>query len=56
LFVVGQSNFHDYEVLRMFEMPEELNMELLNSNTKPIGRGKIGAPSVGAGVVMHFSR
>jgi isoquinoline 1-oxidoreductase beta subunit len=52
---VEQSNFHDYEVLRMSETPEELHVEFLDRNTKPTGLGEIGNPGIGAAVANAFA-
>jgi isoquinoline 1-oxidoreductase beta subunit len=52
---VEQSNFHDYEVLRMSEAPEELHVEFLKRNTKPTGLGEIGNPGIGAAVANAFA-
>lgn len=42
---VVQSNFHDYQVLRMSDMPE-IHTKIVASNTPPTGMGEIGVPSV----------
>jgi isoquinoline 1-oxidoreductase beta subunit len=51
---VEQSNFHDYEVLRMAEAPEELYVEFLDRPTKPTGLGEIGNPGIAAAVANGF--
>jgi isoquinoline 1-oxidoreductase beta subunit len=51
---VEQSNFHDYEVLRMSEAPEELHVEFMDRSTKPTGLGEIGNPFVAAAVANAF--
>ena len=51
---VEQSNFHDYEVLRMSETPEELYVEFLDRSTKPTGIGEIGNPFVAAAIANAF--
>ena len=51
---VQQSNFHDYEVLRMSEAPEEILVEFLDRNTKPTGLGEIGNPFIPAAVANAF--
>jgi isoquinoline 1-oxidoreductase beta subunit len=51
---VQQSNFHDYEVLRMSEAPEELHVEFIDKDTKPTGIGEIGNPWVAAAVANAF--
>ena len=51
---VVQSNFHDYEVLRMSEAPEEIHVEFLDRDTKPTGIGEIGNPFTPAAVANAF--
>jgi isoquinoline 1-oxidoreductase beta subunit len=51
---VEQSNFHDYEVLRMSEAPEEIHVEFLDRDTKPSGLGEIGNPFIAAAVANAF--
>ena len=51
---VKQSNFHDYEVLRMSEAPEELHVNFIDRNTKPTGIGEIGNPFVAAAIANAF--
>ena len=49
-----QSNFHDYEVLRMSEAPEEIHVEFLDRDTRPTGLGEIGNPFIGGAVANAF--
>ncbi len=51
---VKQSNFHDYEVLRISEAPEEIHVEFVDSGTKPTGLGEIGNPFIAAAVANAF--
>jgi len=51
---VEQSNFHDYEVLRMSEAPEEIHVEFLDRSTKPTGLGEIGNPFITAAIANAF--
>jgi isoquinoline 1-oxidoreductase beta subunit len=51
---VVQSNFHDYEVLRMSEAPEELHVEFMDRSTKPTGIGEIGNPFISAAIANAF--
>ncbi len=53
---VQQSNFHDYHVLRMSDMPEVLQVEFLPRDTKPTGLGEIGNPWVPAAVASAVYR
>jgi isoquinoline 1-oxidoreductase beta subunit len=52
--VVEQTNFHDYEVLRMAEAPEEIHVEFMESDAKPTGLGEIGNPFISAAVANAF--
>ena len=47
---VQQSNFHDYQLLRMSEAPEEIHVDFIARDTKPTGLGEIGNPFVGAAI------
>ncbi|MCH8059010.1 MAG: xanthine dehydrogenase family protein molybdopterin-binding subunit [Proteobacteria bacterium] len=51
---VVQSNFHDYQVLKMSEAPEEIHVEFLDRETSPTGLGEIGNPFIGAAVANAF--
>ncbi|MDH3434747.1 MAG: molybdopterin-dependent oxidoreductase, partial [Gammaproteobacteria bacterium] len=51
---VVQSNFHDYQVLRMAEAPEEIHVEFVERDTKPTGLGEIGNPFIAAAVANAF--
>jgi isoquinoline 1-oxidoreductase beta subunit len=51
---VEQSNFHDYQVLRMSEAPEAIQVEFLERDTRPTGIGEIGNPFVAAAVANAF--
>jgi len=46
---VQQSNFHDYTVLRMNQMPE-VEVHILPSTNKPSGVGEPGTPPIGPAV------
>lgn len=52
--VVDQSNFHDYEVLRMSESPEEYHVEFIDSDARPTGLGEIGNPFINAAIANAF--
>jgi len=47
--VVQQSNFHDYEVLRLDEMPE-VAVQIMPSKAKMGGAGEPGTPPVAPAV------
>ena len=51
---VQQSNFNDYQVLRMADAPEEIHVEFLKRDSKPTGIGEIGNPFISAAVANAF--
>lgn len=51
---VEQSNFHDYQILKMSEAPEEIHVEFLERATSPTGLGEIGNPFIAAAVANAF--
>ena len=51
---VVQTNFHDYQVLRMAEAPEEIQIEFIERDTPPTGLGEIGNPMIPAAVANAF--
>ena len=54
--VVEQSNFHDYNLMRMSDVPEELHVEFVDTGTRPTGLGEIGNPFIGAAVANAFHK
>jgi len=54
--VVEQSNFHDYHVMRMSDMPETIEIAFVERDAPPSGLGEIGNPWVGAAVANGFHR
>ena len=54
--VVEQSNFHDYHLQRMSDMPEEMHVEFVDRDAAPSGLGEIGNPWVAAAVANAFYR
>jgi len=49
---VEQSNFHDYNVMRMSDLPEEMNVQFVDVDTRPTGLGEIGNPFI-AGAISN---
>ena len=52
--VVEQSNFHDYHLLRMADLPETMEVAFLEKDTPPTGLGEIGNPWVAGAVANAF--
>jgi isoquinoline 1-oxidoreductase subunit beta len=42
---IQQSNFNDYHVMRMSDMPE-LHIKIIATNNPPTGMGEVGIPTV----------
>ena len=47
---VQQSNFHDYNVMRMADLPEEMHVKFVDVDTRPTGLGEIGNPFIGGAI------
>ncbi|HKU46698.1 MAG TPA: molybdopterin cofactor-binding domain-containing protein [Burkholderiales bacterium] len=54
--VVQQSNFHDYHVLRMADLPEVMEVAFIDRDAPPSGLGEIGNPWVAAAVANAFHK
>jgi isoquinoline 1-oxidoreductase beta subunit len=53
--VVQQSNFHDYHLLRMADVPETMGVAFMDRpDERPTGLGEIGNPWVAAAVASAF--
>ena len=50
--VVEQSNFHDYNLMRMSDVPDEMHVQFVDVDTKPTGLGQIDNPFI-AGAVSN---
>jgi len=53
---VEQSNFHDYTLMRMSDVPEEMHVTFIDADTPPTGLGEIGNPWVAAAVANAFHK
>ena len=49
-----QSNFHDYPILRMEDVPETLEIKFIDSQEAPSGLGEAGLPFIGPAVANAF--
>jgi isoquinoline 1-oxidoreductase beta subunit len=49
---VEQSNFHDYNLMRMSDVPDEMHVSFVDTGTRPTGLGEIGNPFI-AGAVAN---
>jgi isoquinoline 1-oxidoreductase beta subunit len=54
--VVEQSNFHDYHLLRMSDVPETMEVAFVERDAPPSGLGEIGNPWVAGAVANAFYR
>ena len=53
---VEQSNFHDYNLMRMSDLPEEMHVRFVDVDTRPTGLGEIGNPFIAAAISNAFHR
>ncbi|HWG05068.1 MAG TPA: molybdopterin cofactor-binding domain-containing protein, partial [Beijerinckiaceae bacterium] len=53
---VDQSNFNDYTVLRMADLPEEKHIEFLDRDGPPTGLGEIGTPWIMPALANAFAK
>ncbi len=54
--VVEQSNFHDYNLMRMSDLPEEMHVQFVDVDTRPTGLGEIGNPFIAGAISNAFHR
>jgi isoquinoline 1-oxidoreductase beta subunit len=54
--VVQQSNFHNYQVLRMSDAPEEMHVRFVDVETRPTGLGEIGNPFIAPAIANALYR
>ncbi|MDH3492181.1 MAG: molybdopterin-dependent oxidoreductase [Acidobacteriota bacterium] len=52
---VIQSNFDDYQLLRMKDVPDSIDIKIIPSTEKPTGVGEAGLPVVGGAVANAFA-
>jgi isoquinoline 1-oxidoreductase beta subunit len=53
---VEQSNFHDYNLMRMSDLPEEMHVSFIDVETRPTGLGEIGNPFIAGAISNAFYR
>jgi isoquinoline 1-oxidoreductase beta subunit len=53
---VEQSNFNDYTVMRMSDVPEEMHVSFLESDGRPTGIGEIGTPFMMPAIANAFHK
>jgi isoquinoline 1-oxidoreductase beta subunit len=51
---VEQSNFHDYNLMRMSDLPEEMHVSFIDVDTRPTGLGEIGNPFIAGAISNAF--
>jgi len=54
--VVEQSNFHNYNLMRMSDLPDVMEVSFIDRDTPPAGLGEIGNPFVPAAVANAFHK
>ncbi len=54
--VVEQSNFHDYSLMRISDVPDEMHVQFVEVDTRPTGLGEIGNPFIAGAVSNAFHR
>jgi isoquinoline 1-oxidoreductase beta subunit len=53
---VQQTNFHDYNVMRMPDLPEEIKVQFVDVDIRPTGLGEIGNPFIAAAIANGVFR
>jgi len=51
---VEQSNFHDYNLMRMSDTPDEMHVQFVDVDTRPTGLGEIGNPFIAGAISNAF--
>jgi len=54
--VVEQTNFHDYNLMRMSDLPDEMHVSFVDVDTRPTGLGEIGNPFIAGAISNAFHR
>jgi isoquinoline 1-oxidoreductase subunit beta len=54
--VVEQTNFHDYNLMRMSDVPDEMHVQFVDVDTRPTGLGEIGNPFIAGAISNAFHR
>jgi isoquinoline 1-oxidoreductase beta subunit len=54
--MVEQSNFDDYSVMRMSDMPEEMHVSFVESDSSPTGLGEISTPGMMPAIANAFHK
>ena len=54
--VVEQSNFNDYTVMRMSDVPDEMHVAFVDSDAPPTGLGEMGTPFIMPAIANAFFR
>ena len=53
--MVEQSNFDDYQILRADEIPDLLEVKIIDSEERPTGIGESGIPIIGGAIANAFA-
>jgi isoquinoline 1-oxidoreductase beta subunit len=53
---VEQSNFHDYTLMRISDVPDEMHVRFVDADTRPTGLGEIGNPFIAPAIANAVFR